>query len=371
MSHGKIPLFVMLCLVFPGCGSSGEGDVDGAADAQDSDAKPGADSDVDADTDTDNDTDADSDTDSDADGDGDIDGDGDADADAYAGWSFAVAADPRAMQAEFRKTLVEIRDRTVNPSPLFGEAEFLLIAGDIDPDTDRYADYNDIFGDAGAMQAYYPVMGNHDYYPDTGEDAGDHRDYIYNTILPEQPGVVRHASNDASYYVDWKNVRLIAVDQYSSLGMDGCINDAGIGWVEDVVASADPSERVFISFHEPAFPRYRHVGDSFDACPVQRNAFWNMVVANRDRVKAVFSGHTHYYVRMRVRDPASLEANDAGAFPDQDGGVCQINMGGVGWGPLTTFVRVSVASDTIRFRAFASENDAGAGFHVVDEWEVH
>ena len=77
--------------------------------------------------------------------------------------------------------------------------------------------------------------------------------------------------------------------------------------VEQVIASAPPDiDHIFVAFHEPAFPRYRHIWDSFNASPEERDAFWNMLVAHNDIVRAVFVAHTHTYSRMRVLDPLVL-----------------------------------------------------------------
>ena len=85
------------------------------------------------------------------------------------------------------------------------------------------------------------------------------------------------SEDDANYHADWKNIRLIVVDQYSELGDSGCINAAGLLWVEGLIESASLAEHVVLVFHEPAFPRHGHVGGSFDACPDDRNAFWDML----------------------------------------------------------------------------------------------
>jgi len=104
---------------------------------------------------------------------------------------------------------------------------------------------------------FIPVIGNHDL---------DYTFFIKEKIFGSQKFFNWHDSSSFNYYVDWKNCRLIVVDQYSSFGLNnGCINENGIKWVEDLIKSSN-SKHVFIAFHEPAFPRYRHVGNSFDAC---------------------------------------------------------------------------------------------------------
>lgn len=44
--------------------------------------------------------------------------------------------------------------------------------------------------------------------------------------------------------------------------------------------------------HEPAYPEYRHIGDSLDQYPDHRNRFWSLL--QTEGVAAFITGHTHY-----------------------------------------------------------------------------
>ena len=209
----------------------------------------------------------------------------------------------------WRSALAEIRDQNVNPTPAFGNAEIVLVVGDIDPLQDRHKDYQEIFAESQNVPVFLPVMGNHDIRE---------REYMRDVVLPDVGFVSRRDSEYVNYYADWQNVRLIAVDGYWILGEDGVINDDGRAWVEEVIVSTpEEIDHIFVAFHTPAFPRHRHLTDSFNADPIARDAFWNMLVSHRERVRAVFVGHTHNYSRLRVLNPASAEANDPETYPDE------------------------------------------------------
>ncbi len=209
-------------------------------------------------------------------------------------------------------------------------------------------------------------------YPNNGDPNIIDIDFIKEKIISAIPGVVRMNENSCSYYYDYQNVRIICLDGYSGdTGKQGIINDTGRKWTESVIKSAPENiDHIFVAFHAPAFPRVRHTHDSFNADPTQRNAFWNMLMAHRDRVRAVFCGHTHYYNRMRVSDPADGPANDFTVTPDEPGGIYQVNAGSTGNGNKNTFVRVEIDGKNIVFRAYEAENGKAQPFSVLDEWRI-
>lgn len=139
---------------------------------------------------------------------------------------------------------------------------------------------------------------------------------------------------------------------------------------ESAINTAIAARHIFITFHEPAFPRSGHVGDSFNACPSDRNAFWNMLVAHKDKVRAVIVGHTHVYSRLRVLDPASAAANDPGRYPDDDGGIYEIDAGAAGNGDVSDFLRFEIDGDTVMVRVLEADNGMLAGFEVIETFEL-
>ena len=281
-------------------------------------------------------------------------------------FAFAVLADPRSQGDTWKNALFEIRDGMVNPEPAFAPAELIVVAGDMDPLVARYADYLQVFTNAATRPLFLPVIGNHEF-----ENDGVHFRYARDVLIPSIPRVVRRRATSGDYYLDHKNVRMIVVDGYTDLGKDGVINDEGRQWVEQVIKDAPRSiDHIFITFHEPAFPRVRHVGDSFDQDPERRNLFWRMLLSSGDRVRAVLVGHTHAYYRMRVLDPAGVAANDPKAFPDEDGGIYQVDVGAAGNGSENTIVAVQIEGKNVFFRVLRAKPGANMPFAEVDTWSI-
>lgn len=209
-------------------------------------------------------------------------------------------------------------------------------------------------------------------YPDNGDPSVIETEFIRDRLISIIPGVVRLSKNSCSYYYDHQNIRIISLDGYSGeIGQLGIINEKGRTWTETAIVSAPESiDHIFIAFHAPAFPRVRHTHDSFSAGPDLRNAFWNMLVSHRDKVRAVFCGHTHNYSRMRVFDPAGAEANDVTATPDEAGGIYQVSVGSTGSGTKNTFLGVEISGKNVIFRAYEAENGKAQPFAVMDEWRI-
>jgi hypothetical protein len=235
-------------------------------------------------------------------------------------WSFSLVGDSRSGTRDFGAALNYIRNAKDPSGRQFVPPEFIIVGGDFDPANQNYSLYRRIFSQA-PYPRFLPVMGNHDE---------GHRKFICDSILTNEGICDRFDKSTVSYYVDNRNVRIVAVDQYRGTGFNsGCINDTGIQWIEQAIASGTNVDHIFIAMHEPAFCRGRHVGDGFDACPDQRNRFWNMIVRHRDKVRAVFAAHTHHHSVMRVRDPGG-PASDGKSFPFEPDGIYQFDAGGAG-----------------------------------------
>jgi len=95
-----------------------------------------------------------------------------------------------------------------------------------------------------------------------------------------------------------------------------------------------------------------------------------MLLASGGRVRAVFVGHTHTYYRMRVLDPAGTAANDPKAFPDDDGGIYQVDAGAAGNGSVNTIVQVQIEGGNLLFRVLQAKNGASEPFAEIDKWSM-
>jgi len=280
--------------------------------------------------------------------------------------SFAVVADPRRAGDTWVNALSEIRDMKAAKGSLVSPAELIVVAGDMDPLKSRYEDYLKVFAVTNTRPILLPVIGNHEF-----EDGGSHFRYVRDVLIPSVTNAIRRDGTECDYYLDHKNVRIIAIDSYTTLGKNGVINDKGREWVEKVIEDAPSSiDHIFISFHEPAFPRFRHLKDSLNSNPKQRNAFWQMLLKHKDRVRALLVGHTHSYYRMRVLDPAGAAVNNPKVFPDEEGGIYQIDAGAAGNGNVSTIVQIQTEGKSVLFRVIQAEPGANKSFKEVDKWSI-
>lgn len=222
---------------------------------------------------------------------------------------------------------------------------------------------------------FFPVRGNHDI------QASETNYMLDEMILPLTPNVIKlrtkksfkrgkkeHRSMD--YHVDWKNIRFIAMDMYGEFGHRlGNYNKEGIEWAEGIIKEAMANKKIdhiFVSFHEPAFPRKRHTNDSFNNYKENRDACWKMLVKYSKKVRAAYVGHTHFYYRMRVKDPANGDGED---YPDEEGGVYQIECGSAGVTSNLTAVVTHIDGMNVRFVALSIDNKTGTS-KIIDDWKM-
>jgi hypothetical protein len=187
---------------------------------------------------------------------------------------------------------------------------------------------------------YLPVRGNH-------EDPRNLQ-FILQNLLPSLGERVRmHDKNSVNYYVDWKNIRLIVLDQYSRFGKS-FDNIGSLDWIENVIESGAKADHVFIAFHEPQL-----------ALNAETDPFWSMLLRHRDKVRAVFVGHIHIYYRNR--------------FPDGVNGLTTVNAGNAGSNNHSdnrqTVVEVMVDGKKVSFRTVQAP-DGTSDFKIGDQWEM-
>lgn len=272
--------------------------------------------------------------------------------------SFVAIADNRSYGTYYRVLLHELNDMTVNPEPAFPYPQFLAVCGDFDPVAINMAVYNDTLTYPN-LPPYYPVVGNHEF--ETPADMN----YILNSMIPYLENVV-NSGKQGTYSFDYGNVHSIVLDQYVA-NEEGEVDAELRAWLQADLNTTN-KDHVFVFGHEPAFPRYRHIGDALDQFKASRDAFWNMLVMDT-RVRAYFCGHSHYYSRMRVLDPTSVGTS---GFPDQEGGVYQVDCGAAGHtlsDERLTLVYVYVGEDEVRFRVVTSPLYS-TEWEVTDEWSI-
>jgi len=272
--------------------------------------------------------------------------------DAAKPWAFAAFADCRSESERpkgvYEGVLKETREPTAKSESKFPVIEFVIGCGDIKLAADNHKNWDlwlAAFGDAKEKPCFFPLIGNWDT-----EDPPFNR----KVVLPAQKNVV--GTEPEKYYVDWKNVRLIVCRD--------------LPYVEGLIQAApEQIQHVFIADHYPIFPRYAHVAET----RADDARFWSMLVKHRSRVRALLVGHTHHYSRLRVADPNG-KVKDPNSFPDEDGGIYQIDCGNAGRGShgddVSTLVEVLIAGKEVRYRVVQAPHKSPSEFRVADEWKM-
>jgi hypothetical protein len=200
-----------------------------------------------------------------------------------------------------------------------GPGQFIVSPGDIDPPQDVL---DVIHGLIDPGITWYTVVGNHE--AETTEDMAWLRSYI-----PTLPGITLGppGSADTCYSFDYGIAHYVILNEYFMNGMDhdptGDVSPELLAWLEDdLAATAQPVILVF--GHEPAFPQpdtepphtINHEGDSLDADPAHRDAFWQVLVDNG--VLAYFCGHTHTHSMVKIDGVWQVDGGHAAgtAYPD-------------------------------------------------------
>jgi hypothetical protein len=98
------------------------------------------------------------------------------------------------------------------------------------------------------------------------------------------------------------------------------------------------------------------VGDSFDACPNDRNAFWSMLTKYKDKVRAVFVAHTHHYYKKYVDEIYQVDVGNAG---NDYSNVNECHI-----------VRVEITSTQVIFRVLASSTSNLNTWSIKDTWTI-
>jgi hypothetical protein len=212
--------------------------------------------------------------------------------------SFAVISDHRNYFQGLETALEFIDTQNV---------DFILVLGDFDPIEDGYTNYYSIHGytvgpeHRSERQEIYYVLGNHDN-PPNGET------FFQNYIAPFYPNNRPSLAPEGTIFsFDWADCHFTVTNQYWDYPTGGYTQEQ-LDWIEqDLAASSQPYK--FVIGHEPAFPQHRHVGDSLDADPSLRDAFWQILAEGG--VQAYFCSHTHFYSVVLDDAVYQLDAGEA------------------------------------------------------------
>ena len=238
-----------------------------------------------------------------------------------------------------------------------GGGAFMLSPGDIDPVADVRWTIEQVMG---TDYLWYPITGNHELpaagseaYP--GENMALLRGYDYDRNgVGVPPDIVNPGPAfcpETTFSFDYENSHFVVLNEYCDETGDsnpgGNVSDHLYDWlVNDLQTTTQ--RHLFVLGHEPAFPqldadngRARHIGDSLDADPANRDRFWSLL---RDQeVVAYICGHTHNYSAYFRDGVWQLDAGHArGAGDTASAG---------------TFLMVHVNNETVTFNAYRDTHD--------------
>jgi VCBS repeat-containing protein len=211
---------------------------------------------------------------------------------------FAVIADHRDSFLGLENALEFIDSQNV---------DFIIVPGDFDPTGESYVNYYSAHGYTVGpehqpdRQEIYFVLGNHDG-PPFGEV------YFRNNIAPHYPANGPDSAPEGTIFsFDRGDFHFVVTNQYWNYSSGGYTPEQ-LDWIAQDLASSQKHFK-FVIGHEPAFPQFRHVGDSLDADPQMRDDFWQILSDNN--VTAYLCGHTHYIYSDLVDGVYQLDAGEA------------------------------------------------------------
>ena len=268
---------------------------------------------------------------------------------------FSVTCDNR-NYAGFSDVLNEISLRAGGPGQL------MVSPGDFDPCADSRTALDTAFG--GGF-VWYPVVGNHEL-PGGGSESysGENMDYLrgynYGTVNPGPAGCA-----ETTFSFDVGPVHIACINEYwngqpgpgSDVARDGDVVPELRQWLDDDLAASSKKWKLVVG-HEPAYPQpdedwgdARHVGDSLDAYPANRDAFWSVLESHN--VAAYITGHTHRF--SHYQPPGSS--------------VWQIDTGQArGIDQYDTFMIVAADETEIQFDVYRSLSTTQ--FSLTDSWSI-
>jgi hypothetical protein len=237
-----------------------------------------------------------------------------------------------------------------------GGGAFMVSPGDIDPPADVLWT---ITRTLGITTTWYPVIGNHEL-PGLGHESyrGANVDWLnsfdYGAVNPGPMGCPT-----TTYSFDYGNAHFVMLNEYCDSTDDdvrnGDVSAHLYNWLAGDLSDTDKAH-TFVFGHEPAYPqpdadngRLRHLGDSLDQYPANRDRFWSLL--QDEGVLAYFCGHTHNYSAVNVDGVWQVDAGHARGAGDT--------------GAPSTFVVVHVDGGTVIFDAYRDEHDGSYDYDDI------
>ncbi len=252
-------------------------------------------------------------------------------------WTFSVISDIHANFESYGAVLEKIRGPEKEPPEEAAGPGFVMVCGDMSPVSKNHEIFQDVFKNTSTF--FVPVRGNHEKEADV--------EYIKGAILPDYGEHVRMMpEGGVAYALDWKNIRVIVLDQYAGWGKS-LEHPRVLAWLEECILSADHADHVFLAFHEPLVPWFP-----------EEDPLWSLLTGHAAKVRAVFVGHTHRYSRRAIEGHGGtvqfINAGNAGQESHSDGHL--------------TIVKVFVETDRVTFRTYQAPHQTRS-FHIREQWQ--
>jgi hypothetical protein len=234
--------------------------------------------------------------------------------------------------------------------------QLLIGPGDIDPPEHTRAEVDKVFGES---FPWYPAVGNHDL-----SSLPYLRSY-FDKRLAKTAKAGPAGTRETTYSFDAGDVHVAIINVYWN-GSAAPVNDAYRD--ENVVAplrewlaaDLDASQKPWklVVAHPPAYPQpdrnwheTRHVGQSLDKHPAERDAFWKMLEQHGST--AYICGHSHRYSKYRP-EGGQVWQIDSGLARGED----------ASW-KYDTFIIATADEKQITFDAYRNLKERGK-FEIAD-----
>lgn len=265
-------------------------------------------------------------------------------------FSLVVTADMRGYSGPDYYDTQQYFRGTCEAIAALGSGAFMVSPGDIDPPGGVKWTIEQYIG---SDYMWYPMVGNHEL-PGAGNESypGSNMDWLrgydYGAVNPGPSGCP-----ETTYSFDYENAHFVMLNEYCDTTgdtvTDGDVPDHLYDWLVGDLSATDKTH-LFVFGHEPAYPqpdadngRVRHVGDSLDGHPANRDRLWNLL---RDEgVVAYICGHTHNYSAVALDGVWQLDAGHARGLGDT--------------GARSTFIWIDVHGDLITFKTYRDDANGG------------
>jgi hypothetical protein len=285
-------------------------------------------------------------------------------------WAFVVVSDvhtstnPSGTQQNFE----QIKEWIDNSTPEMPAPEFMVITGDFPPvsTASNPSETDDIINTVfGPDFIWFPVIGNHEI-----SDGIGNFNWCRDTKFPTLPWIINSGptgSIGTTYSWEYENAHFVAVNGYwdgttnsgGDHARDGDVVPALRSWIDSDLSTTSKIHK-FAFIHEPAYPDYRHVGDSLDKYPANRDVFVSML--NNHSMETLFCGHTHYY-----EHDTSNEYPLLGNIHQLTNAKFRAQTGD--GGHTITYVVINGTKTTYKIY-YASPTTNGYPFSFLEEWTI-